>query len=170
MPRGTSPIRGLAARAAQAIAAPMKTMSRMIAGLALVAIAPAYAIVGGGAPSADGVARSIVTIVGSRGNFCTGARRSPRLVLTAAHCVQPGATYKIVEYGADRQPQLQDVKTVAIHPGFNMQAMTAHRATADVALLQLEVVPKGKNPVTLGVPQVPIVVGSRFTIAGIGVT
>jgi len=60
----TSPIRGLAARAAQAIAAPMKTMSRMIAGLALLAATPVYAIVGGGAPSADGVARSIVTIVG----------------------------------------------------------------------------------------------------------
>src|SRR5712671_6150159 len=170
MPRGTSPIRGLAARAAQAIAAPMKTMSRMIAGLALVAIAPAYAIVGGGAPSVEGVARSIVTIVGSRGNFCTGAVIAPKIVLTAAHCVQPGADYKIVEYGADKQPSLQDVKTVAVHPGFNMQAMLAHRATADVALLQLETPAKGKAPATLGMPNIPIMVGSRFTIAGIGVT
>jgi secreted trypsin-like serine protease len=93
-----------------------------------------------------------------------------RLVLTAAHCVQPGATYKIVEYGADRQPQLQDVKNVAIHPAFSMQAMTAHRATADVALLQLEAQPKEKSASALGMPQVPIVTGSRFTIAGIGVT
>jgi hypothetical protein len=62
------------------------------------------------------------------------------------------------------------VKSVAIHPAFNMQAMTAHRATADVALLQLEAPPKGKNASVLGVPQIPIVVGSRFTIAGIGVT
>jgi secreted trypsin-like serine protease len=157
-------------RAARAIPVEMKIMLQVIAGLALLVSAPAHAIVGGGAPSAEGVGRSIVTIVGSRGNFCTGALIAPRLVLTAAHCVQPGATYKIVEYGADRQPQLQDVKSVAIHPGFNMQAMTAHRATADVALLQLEVAPKAKNPAILGVPQVPIVVGSRFTIAGIGVT
>src|SRR6266403_6151422 len=149
---------------------PMKFFPRMIVVLALLLSDPADAIVGGGVPSAEGIGRSVVTIVGSRGNFCTGALIAPRLVLTAAHCVQPGAVYKIVEYGADKQPQLQDVKTVSIHPGFNMQAMTAHRATADVALLQLEVVPKGKNPVTLGVPQVPIVVGSRFTIAGIGVT
>jgi len=148
----------------------MKTLLRIMASLALLFAAPAYAIVGGGTPSAEGVGRSIVTIVGSRGNFCTGALIAQRLVLTAAHGVQPGATYKIVEYGADRQPQLQDVKNVAIHPAFNMQAMTAHRATADVALLQLEAPLKEKNVSALGSPQVPIVTGSHFTIAGIGVT
>jgi Trypsin len=142
----------------------------MMAALALLVSAPAYAIVGGGAPSAEGVGRSVVTIVGSRGNFCTGALIAPKLVLTAAHCVQPGAVYKIVEYRADRQPQLQDVNSVAIHPSFNMQAMTAHRATADVALLQLEAPPNGKNAAVLGVPRLPIVPGSRFSIAGIGVT
>ena len=148
----------------------MKTLLRIFTGLALLAVTPAYAIVGGGAPSVDGVARSVVTIVGSRGNFCTGAMIAPRIVLTAAHCVQPGADYKIVDYGADKQPSLQDVKAVAIHPGFNMQTMLAHRATADVALLQLDAPAKAKAPAVLGAPNIPIIVGSRFTIAGIGVT
>jgi secreted trypsin-like serine protease len=148
----------------------MRTLPRLIASLALLLAAPAHAIVGGGAPSTEGVARSIVTIVGSRGNFCTGALIAPKLVLTAAHCVPPGADYRIVEYGADRQPSLQDIKAVAIHPGFNMQAMSGHRATADVALLQLAVPAKGKTPAALGLPDIPINVGSRFTIAGIGVT
>src|SRR6202790_1069730 len=148
----------------------MKILLLTVTGLALIVCAPAYASVGGGWPPAEGIGRSVVTIVGSRGNFCTGALIASKLVLTAAHCVQPGAVYKIVEYGTDRQPQLQDVKSIAIHPAFNMQAMTAHRATADVALLQLEAPPKGKNAADLGVPQVSIVAGSRFTIAGIGVT
>jgi hypothetical protein len=148
----------------------MKAFATMMAASTLLVGPPAYGIVGGGVPSAEGVGRSVVTIVGSRGNFCTGALIAPKLVLTAAHCVQPGAVYKIVEYGADKQPQLRDAKTVAIHPGFNMQAMLAHRATADVALLQLEAAPQGKSAVALGVPQVPILPGGRFTIAGIGVT
>jgi predicted amino acid-binding ACT domain protein len=160
----------LAIAALRAISVPMNILALVIAALALLLSVPAYAIVGGGVPSAEGIGRSVITIVGSRGNFCTGALIAPKVVLTAAHCVQPGAVYKIVEYGTDRQPQLQDVKNVAIHPAFNMQAMTDHRATADVALLQLEMSPNGKTAAVLGAPQIPIVVGSRFTIAGIGVT
>jgi secreted trypsin-like serine protease len=169
MMTGASPIRRLAIRTAQAIPAPMRMLLRLVVGLALLTSAPAHAIVGGGVPSAEGVGRSVVTIVGSRGNFCTGALIAPKIVLTAAHCVQPGADYKIVEYGTG-QPQLQDIKKVAIHPAFNMEAMTAHRATADVALLQLEAPSRGKSPAALGAPTIPVMAGSRFSIAGVGVT
>ncbi|WP_407168054.1 S1 family peptidase [Bradyrhizobium sp. ORS 111] len=148
----------------------MKVRRLILAAMVSLVSAPAFAIVGGGAPSTDGVARAVLTIVGSRGNFCTGALIAPKVVLTAAHCVQPGADYKIVEYGPDRQPKLQDVKTVAIHPGFRMQAMLNHVATADVALLQLAAPVAGKAPAALGMPNIPIQVGGRFTIAGVGVT
>lgn len=151
------------------IAIPMKFFTAVIAGLLLLS-PPADAIVGGGLLSAEGIGRSVVTIVGSRGNFCSGALIAPRLVLTAAHCVLPGAIYKIVDYGADKQPQLLEVKKVVIHPAFNMEAMKIHRATADVALLQLEAPPKGKHAAVVGVPELPIAAGSRFTIAGIGVS
>lgn len=148
---------------------PMKKLAILIASTLLLATR-AHAIVGGGTPQTEGVARAVVTIVGSRGNFCTGTLIAPKLVLTVAHCVQPGADYKIVDRGADGQPQLLNVRTVAIHPSFNMQAMQAHRATADVALLQLEIPLKGKSAMPVGAPTIPIQVGSRFTIAGIGVT
>jgi secreted trypsin-like serine protease len=149
---------------------PRKILAMAIAGLMLLLASPAAAIVGGGASPSEAIGRSIVTIVGSRGNFCSGALIAPRLVLTAAHCVQPGAVYKIVEYGADRIPKLQDVRTLAVHPAFSMQAIMAHRASADVALLQLEAQPQGTNAATIAAPQLPIAAGSRFTIAGIGVT
>src|SRR5438105_3392900 len=134
---------------------PMKKLAIPTIAALLLAM-PAHAIVGGGTPQSDGVARAVVTIVGSRGNFCTGSLIAPKLVLTVAHCVQPGADYKIVDYGADGKPQLLNVRTVAIHPNFNMQAMQAHRATADVALLQLEIPLKGKYTVPVGAPNIPI--------------
>jgi hypothetical protein len=158
----------LAIGALAAISPAMRNFNGLIAGLALLATSPAWAIVGDAPPLADGVGRSVVTIVGSRGNFCTGTLIAPDLVLSAAHCVGPGATYKIVDYGANRQPQLLDVKNIADHPGFNMQTMLAHRATADVSLLQLET-PK-KNSLPIGAPTLPIAAGHSFSIAGIGVT
>ena len=91
----------------------MKTIATFITTVLLLAT-PAHAIVGGGTPQADGVARAVVTIVGSRGNFCTGSLIAPKLVLTVAHCVQPGADYKIVDRGSEGQPQLLNVRTVAI--------------------------------------------------------
>jgi secreted trypsin-like serine protease len=147
----------------------MKLIKLGIVIAALLSFAPARAIVGGGAASTDGLSRAIVTIVGSRGNFCTGSVIAPKLVLTAAHCVQPGADYRVVDTSSGG-PVLQPVTRVAIHPGFKMEAMLAHRATADVALLQLEQPAKGKAPATVGMPDIPITVGGRFTIAGIGVT
>jgi Trypsin len=147
----------------------LKILFRMTAGVALLVSAPVYAIVGGATPSAEGVGRSVVTIVGSGGTFCTGSLIAPDLVLTAAHCVQPGAVYKILEYGPDKQPLLRDAKNVAFHPAFDMKAINAHRASADVALLQLEAAPKDKKPSVLGAPKNPLAAGNHFTIAGVGV-
>jgi len=147
----------------------MKTLPVMAAAVLLLPLS-AEAIVGGAAPIADGVGRSVVTIVGSRGNFCTGSLVAPALVLTVAHCVQPGADYKIVEYDTEKKPQLKDVKAVAIHPAFQMQAMLNHRATADVALLRLDAPAQGKVPSALGAPQMPLLPGAKFTIVGVGVT
>ncbi|MBU6463568.1 MAG: trypsin-like serine protease [Bradyrhizobium sp.] len=146
----------------------MKTIVPIVAVVMLPFAAPVHAIVGGAAPAAEDVGRSVVTIVGSRGNSCSGTLIAPDLVLSVAHCVGPGAIYKIVEYGRDRQPQLRDVRRVAAHPGFDIKTMLAHRATADVSLLQLET-PK-TNPSVIGVPTPPLAAGNHFTIAGIGVT
>ena len=76
----------------------MRAMRALALALLLVSSWSAAAMVGGAAAPPDAIARSVVLIVGSRGNFCTGAALAPDLVLTAAHCVLPGADYKIVEY------------------------------------------------------------------------
>ncbi|MGJ4948406.1 S1 family peptidase [Bradyrhizobium sp. HKCCYLS20291] len=130
---------------------------------------PALAIVGNAPAADDGIGRSVITIVGSRGNFCSGALIAPKLVLTAGHCVQPGVDYRIVEYDRDHKPVLKTVRRVAVHPGFSVQAILAHRATADVALLEMEAAAKDRVPVALGAPQPPLAAGNAFAVAGIGV-
>src|ERR1700754_4007771 len=113
---------------------------------------PAAAIGGGGGAPAESISRAIVTIIGSRGSFCTGSLIAQDLVLTAAHCVLPGAEYKVILPG-ETPPRLLDLKRVASHPQFNVQNILAHRASADVALLQLTAaLPASKAPAPLGSP------------------
>src|ERR1700680_4037243 len=65
----------------------------------IASTAPAAAMVGGASVlGADGLGRHLVLIVGSRGTACTGTAIARDLVLTVAHCVAPGADYKLVEF------------------------------------------------------------------------
>src|SRR5262249_1828143 len=154
------------------VSAEGRPMPRRFAAFALMicSCASAAAMVGGASDvTGSGVGRHVVLIVGSRSNFCSGVALAPDLVLTVAHCVLPGAGYKIVEFDAGHQPALKAVTPVTRHPGFKLEPMPAHRATADVALLQLAA--------PLAAPAVPaalatrttFTVGENFTVAGYGV-
>ena len=131
---------------------------------------PAAAMVGGAGAAPPGIARAVVLIVGSRGNSCSGVALARDLVLTAAHCVLPGADYKIVEFDSARQPQLRDVTSVTAHPKFDIKTMLAHRATADVALLKLAAPLASVTPAALGAPGFTVTAGDPFIVAGTGVT
>jgi hypothetical protein len=141
----------------------------LILAFALLAT-PAAAIVGGGGGPSENIARAVVTIIGSRGTFCSGTMIAQDIVLTAAHCVLPGADYKVIIPG-ENPARLLEVRRTLSHPQFNVQAILAHRASADVALVQLAApLPQSKTPALLGRPTIPFEIGARFTIAGVGVT
>ncbi len=120
------------------------------------------------APS-EAVALSVVTVIGSRGTVCTGTLIAPKIVLTAGHCVAPNTNYRVID-PSTQPPKLITAQKAVAHPQFNMQTMLAHRATADVALLQLPSTVPNKSPAILGAPRIPIQQGARFTVAGVGVT
>src|SRR5437763_9590990 len=134
----------------------------------LVPIASAIAMVGG-APPAGEAGRPVVLLVGSRGTSCTGVALARDLVLTAGHCVLPGADYKLVGFSPARQPILKDFAAIERHPDFDVSAVLRHRVTADVALLK-PAASLGNPAASLAPSGGAVVVGDRFVVAGYGLT
>lgn len=131
---------------------------------------PAAAMVGGAPQAVPPVARNVVLIVGSRGTSCTGVAIARDLVLTAAHCLLPGADYKLVRFDAGGPPALLDAVRTARHPQFDLKALSAHRVTADVGLLKLAApLPATFVPAPLAPTPPTLAVGDAFLVAGYGV-
>jgi hypothetical protein len=141
---------------------------RLLAALAccLVPNMPAAAMVGGAAPAGE-AGRAVVLIVGSRGTSCTAVALARDLLLTAGHCVLPGADYKLVQFDATRQPALKDTAAIARHPEFDVNAVLRHRVTADVALIKLAT-PLSVTPAALAPAGGAVAVGDRFVVLGYG--
>jgi hypothetical protein len=143
----------------------MKTVPIALACLLGLA-APALAMVGG-APAAGTSGRPVVLIVGSGGTSCSGVALARDLVLTAGHCVLPGADYKLVRFDDAHKPTLHDIRTIARHPQFDVNAVLRHVVTADVALLKLAAA-SNSAIAPLGPATLPVEVGDRFVVAGYG--
>jgi len=138
---------------------------------AAAAIAPAEAMVGGAPPAARGAGRSVVMILGSGGTACTATAIAPDLLLTAAHCVQPGADYKLADLWSASTPQLKDITRIERDPQFDLKRLLGHLATADVAVVKLaEPLPDKIPPVPLDDATAPAAPGDSFVVAGYGVT
>jgi secreted trypsin-like serine protease len=134
----------------------------------------AVAMVGGAQPAAAGIARSVVMILGSYGSYstaCTATAIGRDLLLTAAHCVQPGADYKLVASEAGDAPVLKDIARIERDPQFEMNRLFSHLATADVALIKLaEPLPARSPGVRIGGEAETVAVGDTLVVAGYGVT
>jgi V8-like Glu-specific endopeptidase len=127
---------------------------------------PAAAMVGGASP-AGATGRSIIMLVSSRGSACSGVALARSLVLTAAHCVLPGADYKIAEYDDARNLTLKDIATIKRHPDFDATAALRGRASADVALLKIGAVLRNQ-PAAIAPGGSTVAVGDRLVVAGYG--
>ena len=137
------------------------------AAVVLLAGTPGHAMVGEAETMADARSRPEVMILGSGGTFCSGVAIAPNLVLTAAHCVMPGVTYKRVELDENGKPTLKDSLAVAQHPQFDIKSLFAHRATADFGLIKLKE-PMAATPVPLALPRQRIAPGETFIVHGYG--
>ena len=132
----------------------------------------AAAMVGGAPPAASGIGRSVVLILGSYGTSstaCTATAIGHDVLLTAAHCVQPGAAYKLVASETGDAPVLKDVARIEREPQFDLKRLFGHLATADVALIKLaEPLPARIPPVRIGSEAETVTVGDTLVVVGYG--
>ena len=133
----------------------------------LVLAAPALAITGKAPPASGAAARAIVMLTDADEDLCTATALARDVVLTAAHCVngQRKRSVKLYQTG-----ETIPVRAVARHPRFDMQAYSAARATADLALVKLDKPLPGIVAAVALAPARRLAVGETLTIAGFGVT
>ncbi len=144
--------------------------ARLLATVA-ACFAPAAAMVGGAPPAAENIGRAVVVILGSYGTACTATAVARDLLLTAAHCVQPNADYKLMANRPGEAPALKSIGRIERHPQFELKRLFAHLATADVALLKLaEPLPSRVVPARIAGATETIAVGDTLVVAGYGVT
>ncbi len=133
--------------------------------LVLVCCPPAFAITGNAPPATGWAARPIVMVVDAHGDLCTGTALAADLVLTAAHCVARHARTEVKAY---QTGTAIPVRSVALHPRFDLSAYNASRATADVALIKLVApLPGIVVPAALAAAR-RVKAGETLTIAGFG--
>jgi Trypsin len=127
---------------------------------------PAGAIVGEAPLASQSIARHVVMIVGSK-NFCSGVVIAQDLILTAAQCIQPTTTYRIIGFDAPKTPK--SVSSTVVHPEWDADAIQSHRVSADVALVKLAApLPPAYVPVALADAQRVVEAGARLIVAGYG--
>ena len=68
----------------------------LTAAIALLSVFPAAALVGGAPKANQSIARYVVMVVGSDKTFCSGVVIARDLILTAAQCIHPATSYKVV--------------------------------------------------------------------------
>jgi hypothetical protein len=145
--------------------ADMRRLALMV--VLLLACNPARAMVGDTEDLSDARSRPEVMILGTGKNLCSAVAIAPNLLLTAAHCIMPGDTYKRVEIDPEGRPVFKPSAAVMQHPQFNIKSYLAHRVAADVGLVKLKE-PMAAPPVPLAGPRQRIAPGESFLVHGYG--
>jgi hypothetical protein len=115
------------------------------------------------------IARAVVGIVGPHNSFCTATAVAHDMLLTAAHCVQPGFNYKGQYKDANGLRQFSDVVDAERAPQYKPGTLTTP-AIADLALLKLAIpLPSSIGVASLGLSGPPVWPGDRFTVIGGGI-
>lgn len=128
---------------------------------------PAWAIVGGqvGGP----LEASAVMVLHDRGGLCTGIVLASDVVLTAAHCVPPGANVRVF-FRQDDQPVLLEPRLVVRHPDFRSNAVQERTRSIDLALIRMSAPLPGRFTAAALASSPPGADAAAITVAGFGLS
>ncbi len=146
----------------------MKLRLAVLFALALTS-SPSPAMIGG-VPASPAISAQTVMLSSTRGSFCSAAVIARDLVLTAAHCVQPGADYAAVVFDGGA-PSVVKATRIVLHPRFDPSLFKARKPSPDLAIVKLSA-PLPASFRTAKIEREPFQPkpGDRFTLAGFGVT
>jgi secreted trypsin-like serine protease len=137
-------------------------------GLMAATIASSSALVGISQTGGPALAHTVVVVRnhGNTAGVCSGVVLSPRIILTAAHCVKP-ATYIGVLVSPNSQEPIF-AQSVSVHPRYVAGAERKRVVSIDLAMIRLEKsLPPQFRPVALETN--PLVrLDQEFSIAGFG--
>ncbi len=105
---------------------------------------------------------------GAAAGFCTGVVVGPRAVLTAAHCVPPGADIRVHFKDEAGAPVLLPTSAVVRHPGYRADAVARRERSVDLAVVTLPAPLPPRFHAAAIAGAVGTAVGARFTVAGFG--
>lgn len=146
-------------------AACRRLVSAAVALGAALGAGQASAVVGGAEDSGP-LARAAVMVLSSRGGVCSGVVVAPDAVLTAGHCGSGADQHRIHYRDAGGSPVLLEPAAIAVHPGYDANAIRARRPSVDLALIRVAS-PLPFEVATLG-SSTPVA-GSAVTLGGYGV-
>lgn len=132
-----------------------------------IAGGPALAVVGGEPVGpGDPEIRWTVRVEAGDGQLCTGVAIGRRLVLTAAHCVINGGSFRVAAGAPGGRPAMIRVERVAAHDSFLPGRTPSTQPGVDLAILRLaRDLPAAIEPTR---PGGWMQAGERVTIAGFG--
>lgn len=105
--------------------------------MSLAGAGGAQAIVGASGGDDALASRTVMVLKrsGSTAGFCSGVVLSPRVVLTAAHCVA-GASETRLHYKDGASPVLIAIDRIAIHPAYRADAAARRERSIDLAVVR----------------------------------
>lgn len=118
-----------------ALARPLQSLALMVA---LVAPLTSARALMGAEPDGRFADRVAMVLIrgGDKAGFCTGLVLSPRILLTAAHCLRPLPDMAVHYRDADGAPVVIPVAAAIAHPLYRADAIQARAKSIDVALIR----------------------------------